>query len=325
MFHRIVIVGALAALILGVAGLERPASAQWPEVYIHIWWVDPRGDEQFEWGVITPSGEERIWFRAFTPSGEPFEDLDIEFHPQHWVENFGCDNDPYRGHLGSWFPPPTDADGYTYLDLKGSGCGEWAAGGINAIGYATIDLRSPDLDVDGDVDLDDFSTFTQLYNGTDPCADYNNNGKVDLSDFLLFEWHFLDNCGEAMFGPRPELPLTITSPEGPDRGGNDAATLPGPVVGSSETVVEASLHPNPFRSGTEVRFVLQAPAPTVVDIFDVAGRKLQTLHEGRLGAARHTFRWDGRDSAGRRAAAGVYYARIQAGADVLTIKGALIH
>ncbi len=45
-----------------------------------------------------------------------------------------------------------------------------------------------------------------------------------------------------------------------------------------------------------------------LDILDVAGRRVQTLHEGRLPVGRHRISWDARGRAGERAPAGCYFA-----------------
>jgi flagellar hook assembly protein FlgD len=42
-------------------------------------------------------------------------------------------------------------------------------------------------------------------------------------------------------------------------------------------------------------------------VFDLGGRLVRTLHRGPLAAGPHAFEWNGRDQAGRRAAAGVYF------------------
>ncbi len=72
--------------------------------------------------------------------------------------------------------------------------------------------------------------------------------------------------------------------------------------------------PNPTRAGAT--FVLDLPSASVVraEIFDLAGRRLARLAHGRLDAGRHLLRWDGTTTSGSRAAAGLYYVRVAAGA-----------
>jgi len=73
-----------------------------------------------------------------------------------------------------------------------------------------------------------------------------------------------------------------------------------------------AIEPNPFNPRTTVRFALERAGTAVVAIHDLAGRKVATLHDGPLGAGRHTVVWDGRDAAGRAVAAGTYVCRLTA-------------
>jgi flagellar hook assembly protein FlgD len=47
-------------------------------------------------------------------------------------------------------------------------------------------------------------------------------------------------------------------------------------------------------------------------VFDVAGRRVVTLADGRLDAGRHRVEWDGRAATGRRLGSGVYFYRLEA-------------
>lgn len=71
--------------------------------------------------------------------------------------------------------------------------------------------------------------------------------------------------------------------------------------------------PNPFNPSTEIRFDLPREDFVSIEVFSSAGRLVRTLVEGRLAAGRHGATWDGRDDAGRAAASGVYFCRIESG------------
>ncbi len=75
--------------------------------------------------------------------------------------------------------------------------------------------------------------------------------------------------------------------------------------------------PNPARGA--VRFALDLPASSRVtaEVFDLAGRRLQTLIDGALPAGRHTLSWDGRDLAGAVVPAGMRFVRVRAGGETL--------
>ncbi len=70
--------------------------------------------------------------------------------------------------------------------------------------------------------------------------------------------------------------------------------------------------PNPFRSGTTLRFVLPASRAYELAVYDAAGKRVTGFH-GTGTAGENTLRWDGRDDLGRPVAPGVYYCRLSAG------------
>jgi hypothetical protein len=69
--------------------------------------------------------------------------------------------------------------------------------------------------------------------------------------------------------------------------------------------------PQPVPSTGAVSLALELPrAGTVdVDVLDVSGRVVRTVHRGEAPAGILRLAWDGRDVAGRAAPAGVYFAR----------------
>jgi hypothetical protein len=69
--------------------------------------------------------------------------------------------------------------------------------------------------------------------------------------------------------------------------------------------------PNPFSSSTVIAFELDRPREVALEVIDVNGRLVRLETFGQLGAGRHTTEWDGLESGGRRAAAGVYFYRIR--------------
>jgi hypothetical protein len=82
--------------------------------------------------------------------------------------------------------------------------------------------------------------------------------------------------------------------------------------------------PNPFSSSTALTFTMPADAQVRVTIYDVSGRIVRRLVRRPLGAGSYTVSWDGRDDAGARAASGVYFARVAAGAWGTTRKMLLV-
>lgn len=71
--------------------------------------------------------------------------------------------------------------------------------------------------------------------------------------------------------------------------------------------------PNPFTAGTGIRFRLSEPGRTSLRIYNVSGQMVRCLVDGDMRAGEHRAHWDGRNEAGRRVAAGIYYARLTCG------------
>jgi len=78
--------------------------------------------------------------------------------------------------------------------------------------------------------------------------------------------------------------------------------------------------PNPFRSRTQVTFLLDEPGFAEVSVYDVAGRHLATLAEGAFPEGETRVAWDGAGADGARVPAGVYFVRLAAGGAVSTRK-----
>jgi len=77
-------------------------------------------------------------------------------------------------------------------------------------------------------------------------------------------------------------------------------------------------YPNPFNPETWIPFALSASAETTIEIFDVAGRRVRTLHLGILPAGEYLTRdraayWDGRNDFGEPVASGTYLVRLTSG------------
>lgn len=64
--------------------------------------------------------------------------------------------------------------------------------------------------------------------------------------------------------------------------------------------------PNPFNPMTRIDFALEKSQMVDVSVFDLAGRRVATLHRGELGVGDHHVIWDGKNDAGRNVAAGQY-------------------
>jgi len=72
--------------------------------------------------------------------------------------------------------------------------------------------------------------------------------------------------------------------------------------------------PNPFNPSTTIAYDLPRPAAVDLIVYDVAGRVVRSLlTAGNVPAGYHEVVWNGRDNAGRAAASGLYFLRLDTG------------
>ncbi|MBD3368539.1 MAG: T9SS type A sorting domain-containing protein [Candidatus Eisenbacteria bacterium] len=71
--------------------------------------------------------------------------------------------------------------------------------------------------------------------------------------------------------------------------------------------------PNPFSAGTRIAFNLPVATDAELAVYNVAGRRVATLHDGPMTAGPHAVEWNGRDDSGRPVSSGIYFYRLTAG------------
>ncbi len=146
---------------------------------------------------------------------------------------------------------------------------------------------------------------------------WQNGGEVTDSGWQLVEYDISDVAdGESTVYLRWTMGTTdgswlysgwnIDNVEIWGLGGN--MTAAGEVVPARNGLL--SNVPNPFNPKTEIRFALAAEARVELAVFDVSGRRIATLLEGKLGAGPHSQEWNGNDDAGRPVSSGIYFAHL---------------
>jgi hypothetical protein len=87
----------------------------------------------------------------------------------------------------------------------------------------------------------------------------------------------------------------------------------GPDATSRRVALRPAM-PNPFQSRTVFAYDVAQRAHVTLRVYDVSGRLVRSLIAGsEQDAGRHSVEWDGQDDAGHVAAAGLYFARLEAG------------
>jgi hypothetical protein len=68
--------------------------------------------------------------------------------------------------------------------------------------------------------------------------------------------------------------------------------------------------PNPFQRNTKIRFGISSSGDVDLQIFDITGRLVKTLVNGRIHAGYHTAFWDGKNEKGQKLPTGIYFYRL---------------
>lgn len=90
-------------------------------------------------------------------------------------------------------------------------------------------------------------------------------------------------------------------------------------VPASASVTLAQNRPNPFNPATTIAFTLDRPARVTLDVYDVAGRRVERLLAGSRDAGSHHVTWQPHDLP-----SGTYLYRLDTGQEVLTRRGVLL-
>jgi hypothetical protein len=83
--------------------------------------------------------------------------------------------------------------------------------------------------------------------------------------------------------------------------------------------------PNPFNPSTSIRYQLKDAGPVSLRVYDITGQLVRSLVENEQPAGHYSVSWDGLNSAGVRAASGVYLYELRAGSFQSTRKMLLVN
>ncbi len=164
-------------------------------------------------------------------------------------------------------------------------------------------LRLFDVTIEGALVLDDFDVFAEVGGAAGMMRSFVVN--VADADLVIDFGHNTQN--PAIKGIEI-LELIATGAPTPSR---------------TSYALEQN-RPNPFNPRTTISFTLEHDAPASLRIYDVAGRLVTSLVDGRLPAGRHSFVWNGTDQGGHRVSTGVYYYRLKSESFEQTRRMALV-
>ncbi len=130
------------------------------------------------------------------------------------------------------------------------------------------------------------------------CSDSSDSPCIDAGDPTIFD-SILD-CDWGLGEERSDMGAY---------GGGDSV-----LVGIDDNEVPLPGHlallqnyPNPFNASTVIRYNLPSASDVTVDIYDILGRKVETLVQEEQPAGYHQVAWDGKDKNDRMVSTGIYF------------------
>jgi FlgD Ig-like domain len=147
----------------------------------------------------------------------------------------------------------------------------------------------------GDADIAYYSVYGSAgaFNATAELIDYTTTTRMDVSRRSFAHYYVTATDHSGNEGKPASLDASRAGTNAPPR------------------TLSVSAYPNPFNPSTTIRYTLPASGRARIDVFDASGARVRALVNREQPAGVFTAHWDGRDDAGRRAASGIYFARIE--------------
>lgn len=102
------------------------------------------------------------------------------------------------------------------------------------------------------------------------------------------------------------------------------ATSTEPLSIPSAAVALYQNHPNPFNPSTKISYSLPTECNVILEIFDISGKLVKTLINGKESAGIQSIEWDGCDAVNKQVTSGIYFYRLTAGKEKIAKKMVLL-
>ena len=83
-------------------------------------------------------------------------------------------------------------------------------------------------------------------------------------------------------------------------------------------------YPNPFNPSTVIGYTLKANSEVLMEVYDLSGRKIRTLINGRRNIGDGEVVWDGRNDFGEEVASGTYFYQLRINAETAVTRKMLL-
>jgi len=205
-------------------------------------------------------------------------------------------------------PGFNDTTGYGIINAQ------VAVARVKQLANTVCDSLPGDVDADCYVNYGDVKYLSDYMYLGGPPPEYPNN--ADVNGDCALSIVDLSYLIDYIFGDGPE-PVPGCVGDLQAAADDNADALP-------ETLLLGQNYPNPFNPETAIRFRLAGAAHVNLEVFNMLGRKIVMLVDGRLEKGEHVVQWDGCDSGSRRVASGVYLYRLSTDGAVMSRKVLLL-
>ena len=94
-----------------------------------------------------------------------------------------------------------------------------------------------------------------------------------------------------------------------------------PIGGNPKAYRLEQNFPNPFNPSTTIRFSIPEPQRVNLEVYDISGSKVRSLISAQqYQSGNYQIKWDGKDDYGNKVVSGIYFARLDAGRYMQSIK-----
>jgi hypothetical protein len=196
------------------------------------------------------------------------------------------------------------------LDLRTSNCDEVDVSWDDHL----ADITNPILFIGAGGGIGPAGNYVNTLVGSDEVASLIvSTAPVPEIDFGHVDLFYGTNAPELVWQPILDW-IDSRAAEGDD----------GTIASSPGVAPDVRIAPNPGPSDHyRISFVMAVAGDALVDVYDVAGRRVTRLLDSRLGAGRVDVSWDARPGDGSFLAPGVYFVRVSTPAGATTAK--LVH
>jgi hypothetical protein len=189
--------------------------------------------------------------------------------------------------------------------------GDYAYIADRSSGLQIVDITDPDnLEIIGFYDTPGDATGIFVYDHYAIIADYYSGiqiiGIVNPTDPFLGDEGLTGSPAIGVFGWVWDL-IYVTTTDSLVIFRHPGDNIEADFINPHEFFISQN-YPNPFNATTVIHYSLPDPSNVAIEIYDLLGRRVETLMQGEQPAGYHQIIWDAGDKS-----SGMYFYRIQAG------------